>query len=150
MSTPYTAEHVTGLVIERCETNGIPLNCKKLQAIMYFVQTQFIMEDDVPCFKDSIYVDKAGGLYINEIQNRLQDYPTGKIPFDVLKKRFPVSKRLDPHSMAVMNRAVDAAASLPEKELIKIASNQLPYRRAFVSESKKISIGDIRKFFEKP
>lgn len=148
MSVPYTAEHVAGLVIARCETNGEDLSRRKLQAVMYFVQTQFVMEDSEVCFKNPIYVDEKGP-YIREIETRLADYPEGLVPYEILTERFPFDKKLDPHSMAVINRAVDAAASLPENELIRVAANQLPYRKALLTDSKKILVSDIKKFFGK-
>lgn len=148
MSMPYSAEHVAGLVIARCKTNGKNLSRRKLQAVMYFVQTQFVMEDSEVCFKNPIYVD-AEGPYIQEIRDRLADYPKGLIPHEILTERFPFEKKLDPHSMSVLNRVVDAADSLSENELIKVAANQLPYRKALLTDSKKILISDIKKFFRK-
>lgn len=149
MSTPYSANHVAGLIIDRCEINGEYLTAIKLQALLYFVQTQFILRDNTICIKDSIYAG-PNGPYIKSVQKRLEKVPEGVIPYEELKKLFPYEKRMDPHSMSIMQSAVDPAASLGEKELLKTAAAQLPYKKALERDSKQIMVRDIRIFFRKP
>lgn len=149
MSVPYDATHVAGLVISRCEANGKPLSSGKLQSLLYFVQMQFIREDNTVCFRDSIFAGK-NGPYILKVQERLEDFPDGEIPFEELKQRFPYEKKLDPHSMSVLHRAIDPASSMPEKVLVETAYSQRPYKVALETEAKKILTQEIRAYFKKP
>lgn len=146
MANPYNATRVARLIIDRCEENERELSGTKLQALLYFTQTQFIMEDQKICFRDPMYAGEYGP-YILQVQERLQGLPDGVVSFAELKKQFPDEKRMDPHSMAVMYHAIDPAAALSEESLVKVAMGQKPYRNALEEESRQILIRDIRAFY---
>ena len=149
MAIPYNATHVAGLIVDRCEKNHETLSSAKLQTLLYFVQMQFVMEDNTICFRDAMYAGK-NGPYIPEVQDRLNDLPQGILSYADLKARFPYEKRMDPHSMAVLYHSVDPAAALSEEALAKVAFSQRPYRNAMELDTKQIMIRDIRAFYRKP
>ena len=142
MSSTHDATKVAGLIVLRCEENGDKLTARKLQDILYFVQKQFIMEDNVPCFKDRIWVGEDG-IYVQAVENALKFQPGGDLSYEILKELFPIKKKMDPHSMAVMRRAVDPSARMTEAMLLSLMKIQMPFQNGM--KTGLISLEDLHK-----
>lgn len=50
----YRAEDVAAYIINKQVDDGYPISNLKLQKILYFVQAEFLVSKDEPCFDDVI------------------------------------------------------------------------------------------------
>lgn len=142
----YPVRLVAGLIVSRCRRRKYPLTLTKLQAMLLFVQMQFIKETGKVCFNEIIYAGKDGPM-ISAINDRVAKKSSGPVTQEVLEKLFPTIHRMERGEMEILSRTVDSAGLLSEQTLIEMILKQQPFKNGLASESKRILPDEINAFF---
>ena len=75
----YSAETIAEYVIHYCDKKGKIMTNLKLQKILYFIQVNFLVTIDNPCFKEDIFAWGFGPV-IPEVYRKYKAYGSTHIP----------------------------------------------------------------------
>lgn len=140
----YSADTVAKYLIMRCYTKGTPINNLKLQKILYFVQAEFLVVKNQPCFPESIEACDFGPVVPN-IYHRYKIYGSANIPFVSSKEEFPFSKEDE----RLIDGIINECAKYSTTKLMTITLNQDPWKNTYQPCCRNaISNESIRKFFK--
>ena len=137
----YDVHLIAEYVIHRCAQNGRPLSNLKLQKILYFIQAEFLVAMNKPCFEDDIEAWSSGPV-VPAVYSEYRIYGGTNIPdqgnaFEIIPQRD--KDRLD----AIM----DNVAQYSSLQLTKIVHNQSPWKNSHRREDKIIKRSELRAYF---
>lgn len=145
MSKVYNVLDVARYIIERCNSHNRAISNLKLQKILYFVQAEFLVTKDEPCFNEEIQAWDFGPV-VPTVYHRYKAYGAGNIP--VVKstiKKTPISAS----DQSLIDGIVDECSKYSASTLVDITHRQTPWKEAYKEGfSKKIDNASIKKFFK--
>lgn len=139
----YDASLIARYVIHQCVQNKRPISRLKLQKILYFVQAEFLVSMNQPCFEDIIEAWSSGPV-VPAVYFAYRMYGDTNLPdqgdddFDAIAEKD--KDRLN----AIINDAAKYAAS----QLAEITRNQHPWKSAYKRKDRIIRKAEIREYFE--
>lgn len=141
----YDALDIAAYVVKRCHETNTTVSNLKLQKILYFIQAEFLVKKDVPCFEQNIEA-WAFGPVVPEVYHKYKIYGGAAIPFSEEANYVNISKG----DRILINLMVTACARYSAAQLVKITHRQLPWLDAYNPYANQIIKNKaIKKFFKK-
>lgn len=145
MSRTYKVLDVARYIIKRCNLHNQAISNLKLQKILYFVQAEFLVTKNQPCFDETIEA-WAFGPVVPEAYHRYKGYGAGNIPaLRTLPDRILISES----DQELINGIVDECAQYSASDLVDITHRQTPWKSAYrAGFNQPITNESIKEFFE--
>lgn len=139
----YHAVHVALYVIMRCNEMGRSISNLKLQKILYFLQAEFLVAKNRPCFAENIEAWDFGPV-VPEVYHKFKVYGGASIPY-IGKETLPPFLEQD---QSLMNGIIDECSQYSASTLVEITHNQTPWKAAYRPYVNAVISNDsIKKFF---
>lgn len=121
----YKALSVARYIIERCHLQEKTISNLKLQKILYFVQAEFLVSRNQPCFAEKIEAWDFGPV-VPIVYQKYKIFGSANIP--VVGHRITV---IIPHADRILiDEIVDECAKYSASTLVDITHHQTPWIRA--------------------
>lgn len=141
----YKAITIAKYIIKRCNENSIIISNLKLQKILYFIQAEFLVVTDSPCFQETIEAWDFGPV-VPEVYYEYRMYGSASIPCEDYNEQFMIN----PNDIEMINGIIDECAQFSAYQLVNITHKQDPWINAYRSWRKMpISNESIKEFFKK-
>ena len=141
----YRALSVARYIIERCNSQNLVISNLKLQKILYFVQAEFLVVRNRPCFAEEIEAWDFGPV-VPEVYQEYKIFGGANIPVIGRTLRPTIVSRDD---QELINGIVDECARYSASALVDITHRQFPWKDAYRrGHSNVISKRSIQEYFE--
>lgn len=140
----YKALSVASYIIQRCNSQNKTISNLKLQKILYFVQAEFLVTKNQPCFAEEIQAWDFGPV-VPIVYQKYKVFGGANIPvLGKFKKDTIISK----YDQNLINDIMDECTQYPTSILVKITQHQTPWEKAYYTGvSNVISLKSIKKYF---
>lgn len=140
----YKVLSIARYVIERCNSQNRTISNLKLQKIMYFVQAEFLVSKNQPCFAEEIEAWDFGPV-IPEVYREYKIFGSANIP---VVRRIERPLVLSEEDQELINGIVDECAQYSASALVEITHNQSPWLDAYAPGFNNIISKDsIKEYF---
>ena len=140
----YDALEIAEYIIDYCNSKSVPISNLKLQKILYFVQAEFLVSRDKPCFKDEIQAWDFGPV-IPRVYRKYKIYGSGNIPSRI-QSWFCL---IDKSDIRLINDMTDQCIKYTASELVEITHHQSPWIDNYALNChNKISNDEIKNYFK--
>lgn len=140
----YSAISVAKYIIARCNKLGKTISNLKLQKILYFVQAEFLVSQNTPCFREQIEAWDFGPV-IPDVYHRYKVYGSASIPCVGDENYCPFDKV----DKSLADGIIDECAKYSASTLVEITHRQSPWKTAYNRYSSAvISNESIKSFFQ--
>lgn len=140
----YSALDVARYIILRCNQHGRTISNLKLQKILYFVQAEFLVSQDYPCFRERIEAWDFGPV-IPDVYHRYKVYGSASIP-SIRDDNYCPFDRTD---VILANGIIDECAKYSASNLVEITHKQSPWINAYRQYSGAVITNkSIQTFFQ--
>lgn len=140
----YSASSIARYIIQRCDEQNRSISNLKLQKILYFVQAEFLVSRNQPCFVEDIVAWDFGPV-VPEVYQQYKIFGSNNIPV-IGKLAIPVY--LPERDADLINEIVDECAKYSASTLVQITHNQTPWQEAYYSSwNNIISNESIKQYF---
>lgn len=140
----YSAIDVAKYIIVRCNQLGKTISNLKLQKILYFVQAEFLVSQDQPCFHEQIEAWDFGPV-IPDVYHRYKVYGSASIPRVRDDNYCPFDKK----DRGLADGIIDECAKYSASTLVEITHRQSPWITAYQKYSGAIiTNSSIKSFFQ--
>lgn len=142
----YRAIDVARYIIWYCKQRGYSISNLKLQKILYFVQAEFLVNENRPCFKEEIEAWDFGPV-VPEVYHEFKIFGSADIPKVVCGAADEVILERD---QVIINEMVDECGEYSAARLVEITHNQAPWKEAYEKYCNNIIRKEaIKRYFEK-
>lgn len=157
---PYKVMDVARYIINYCNEKGYGISNLKLQKILYFVQTDFLVNSisHEPCFAEKIEAWNFGPV-VPDIYHEYKEYGAANIPS--IKEYLDFSEgvwngrkvqfnktAISSEDQIKINETVDSCSRYSATQLVHITHNQAPWRNAYNRyQNSEIKNEEIRNYF---
>lgn len=141
----YRALSVARYIIERCHSQNRTISNLKLQKILYFVQAEFLVSTNQPCFAEEIEAWDFGPV-VPEVYQEYKIFGSANIP---VFRRGVGSITISRDDQELINGIVDECAQYSASALVDITHRQTPWIEAYnrPGYNNVISKESIREYF---
>lgn len=140
----YSAIDVARYIIAHCNRNGQTISNLKLQKILYFIQAEFLVVQDKPCFQEQIEAWDFGPV-VPEVYRHYKVFGSAAIPSLRSEDYYPFKNK----DKLLMDGIIDECANYSASELVEYIHNQSPWITAYgQGRSAVITNESIKSFFE--
>ena len=140
----YSALEIAKYKIYREYNNGHIISNLKLQKVLYFIQAEFLVVNNCPCFKEDIVATDFGPVVL-EVFHKYAVYGGSGIPYLKKDEFFLIGK----DDLEMIDRVIDELRGYGASTLTLITLRQTPWKKSYVRSRKKtISCKLIKKYFE--
>lgn len=142
----YDVLDVAKYIIYRCHDRGIIIDNLKLQKVLYFVQAEFLVTKDEPCFDEKIVAWNFGPV-IPEVYQEYKIFGSAAI---FVGKRFDTRTPIyiAARDKRLINGIADNVISCSNTTLTNIVHCQTPWREAYQQgENTVISLESLKQYF---
>lgn len=139
----YNVLLVAKYIINHCNNINVPVSNLKLQKLLYFVQADFLVNTDSPCFPEEIEAWEFGPV-IPVVYQRYKIYGSSPIPRTIssMVGRIELSDRIR------IMRMVDRCAKYSASRLVELTHRQDPWINAYSPRRRNIiPKRSIKEFF---
>ena len=141
----YNALTVANFVIEYCNRIGRGISNLKLQKMLYFIQAEFLVFANKPCFSDTIEAWDFGPV-VPSVYHRYKVYGSAIIPFSSEMALHEVITTEDKNMIIAM---IDQVATYSASQLVELTHRQDPWKASYIRGCNNvITNNSIRKYFE--
>lgn len=134
------AEYIIGYAKER----NYAISNLKLQKILYFLQAQFLVSFNFPCFAETIEAWDLGPV-VRNVYNKYRRYGSANIYSGNLDLENLIPNR----EIQTIRLIIDRCSNYSANQLVDITHNQDPWRNAYYGGNKIIYNEDIQKYFRR-
>lgn len=139
----YDVFFISEYIIWYSNKIGVPVNNLRLQKLLYFVQAEFMVSKNSPCFLDKIEA-WAWGPVVPSVHQKYKVFSASSIPV----ARKVCSSHIDKKDRELINGIVEQCNQYSTSSLAEITQNQMPWERAYYSvASKGIQPESLKEFF---
>lgn len=139
----YKALDVAKYIIDKCNEKNMAIGNLKLQKVLYFVQAEFLVVKNTPCFVEEIEAWDFGPV-IPEVYREYKVYGGAIIP--VFKKNDIVF--ISKGDQELIDGIIDECAKYSTSTLVNIIRHQSPWREAYYRiNDNVISKQSIKEYF---
>lgn len=140
----YSALLVARFAINHCNEIKTSISNLKLQKILYFIQADFLVNKNEPCFYEEIEAWNLGPV-VPEVYMAFKIYGSSNIPF---QKDYTVMEAISkPDQIRIMNMT-EKCSKYSTSALVDITHKQAPWRNAYQPyRSNIIEKESIKKYF---
>lgn len=121
----YNACEVARYIIASCNSHKKIISNLKLQKILYFVQAEFLVSKDVPCFSEQIEAWDFGPV-VPDVYNKYKVYGGGNI-----RLGDNISTGISKDDQELLNGIIDTCVKYSASALVDITHRQTPWRTAY-------------------
>lgn len=140
----YTVDSVAEYIIMRCNQMGKTISNLKLQKILYFVQAEFLVAKDQPCFPERIEAWDFGPV-VPDAYHQYKFYGSASIPF----MGQDCSRLFSIEDKALIDGIIEQCAKYSASTLVEITHHQAPWQNAYRSRHNNvIDPESIKGFFK--
>ncbi len=142
----YRASDIARYIIERCKENSRPISNLKLQKILYFVQAEFLVTKNQPCFAEEIEAWDFGPV-VPSVYYEYRVFGGANIP--CIGKSL-IRRSISARDREILNGIIDECSSYSASALVEITHNQTPWIEAYEKGgyNNEITIESIKAYFE--
>lgn len=141
----YKALDIARYIIERCSITNRIISNLKLQKILYFVQAEFLVTKNQPCFAEKIQAWDFGPV-VPDVYYAYRMFGSANIPC-IGKSR--VSYIISPSDKELLNGVIDECSKYSASALVEITHNQTPWIDAYEPGcNNEITQESIKEYFE--
>lgn len=141
----YRALDITRYIVERCNSMNMSINNFKLQKILYFVQAEFLVSKNEPCFIEKIQALDFGPV-VPEVYYAYRMFGSANIPC-IGKSR--VAQMICPNDKELLNGIIDECSKYSTSALMEITHNQTPWIDAYrLGQNTEITKESIKEYFK--
>lgn len=140
----YSALEIAEYIIGYARQQNYAISNLKLQKILYFLQAQFLVSFNLPCFVETIEAWDLGPV-VRNVYNRYRRYGSANIYLGSLNLENVISNR----EIQTIHLIVDRCSQYSANQLVDITHNQDPWRNAYYSGNKIIYNKDIQHYFRR-
>ena len=139
----YSVLDVARYVIARSNRAGAISNLK-LQKVLYFIQAEFLVVQNMPCFAEQIEAWDFGPV-VPVVYRAYRIYGSANIPAETSSGLRSIRRE----DMDRINGIVDECCEYSASQLVEITHNQSPWRDAYHSRgvNNEITPDSIKAFF---
>lgn len=141
----YNLNTVTNFIINYSNYHKLDISNLKLQKILYFVQSQFIVNTQQVCFAEPIYASSFGPI-VKPVYNYFKHYGISDI--NILMPGKPKQTIAKQDQDLIIN-VLRQSAKYTDTDLLHIIYQQTPFKIAQNNTTKIIDINDLYQFFAK-
>ena len=123
----YKVLDVAQYIIKRCNSHNQAISNLKLQKILYFVQAEFLVTKNQPCFNETIEAWDFGPV-VPEAYHRYKAYGAGNIPIIAISLDRPLISESD---QELINGIVDECVQYSASALVDITHRQTPWKKSY-------------------
>ena len=139
----YTILDIADYIIQSSNEKHIGMSNLKLQAVLYFLQAEFLVRKNEVCFKEKIEAWSFGPV-VRSIYEKYIGFGGGSIIL-VKKKDFEIKKE----DKKIIDNILEDLDEYSASALSKIIRNQDPWIKAYKKEEKsEITLEELRNFFK--
>lgn len=141
----YTALNIAKYIIRRCNNRNKTISNLKLQKILYFVQAEFLVALDEPCFYEKIEAWDFGPV-VPDVYHEYKKFGSSNIPvFGIANGFMNISNKYK----EIMNGIIDECSKYSASDLVDITHHQSPWIDAYNKPgvNNEITIKSIRDYF---
>lgn len=137
----YDALDISKYIIERGYELGDFVSNLKLQKLLYFVQAEFMIEKDCPCFYNKIEA-WAFGPVIPDVYNKYKMFGSGSVPI-VIEPRDDLDYKMIKdlimeEDKQIIDKVINLFLPYSAASLTDLTLNQKPWIDAYVCDCLKI------------
>lgn len=140
----YIANNIARYIIDYSWDKGKTVSNLRLQKILYFVQAEFLVTKDHPCFEENIYAWDFGPV-VPHVYYEYKMYGGASIPSNGTDgNEYGISVE----DKKMINDMVDQCNNYSTSALVRITHNQEPWKYAMeMTTSRIISTESIKEYF---
>lgn len=141
----YKALTIARYIIEKCNDEKKSISNLKLQKILYFVQANFLVSKNQPCFSEQIEAWDFGPV-VPEVYHEYKIYGGASIPAFFRDNAISV---ISTNDKKLIDEMIDSCADYSASALVEITHNQSPWLEAYNKPGKNnvITNESIKNFF---
>ena len=138
----YDVQMIARYIINRCDERERPISNSKLQKILYFIQAEFLVNLDKPCFSEEIQAWNSGPV-VPEVYKQYRAYGATNIPAQKDEGFELIFGQDKEHLDAIIDNAAKYSAS----GLAEITRRQSPWKNAHKKSDCVIRQSVIKEYF---
>ena len=140
----YKVIDVCEYILEYCQTREIGISNLKLQKILYFIQAEFLVAKDTPCFKEEI-VAWGFGPAVPAAYYEYRVFGSTLIPNYIHKEKKNI---LTVEDKEIINEILERTINISDSYLCEITMSQDPWRNVYCNGLEvPISNASIKSYF---
>lgn len=141
----YRALDIARYVIERCSATNRSISNLKLQKILYFIQAEFLVSKNLPCFTEEIQAWDFGPV-VPDVYFTYRMFGSANIP---CIGRTRASQIISPRDREVLDDIIDECSRYSASALVELTHNQTPWIKAYEpGRNNEISPESIKSYFK--
>lgn len=140
----YSALEIAEYIIGYSKQRNYSISNLKLQKILYFLQAQFLVSFNTPCFVETIEAWDLGPV-VRNVYNKYRRYGSANIYLGSLNLENIMSDRESQNIRLIIDRCSNYSAN----KLVDITHNQAPWKKAYYRGNKIIYNEDIQDYFRR-
>ena len=137
-------------VVARTNKVAHGVNRLQLEQILYFIQAEFLVAFNRPCFVDDLEACELG-IKIRTVRHEFTGYSVGRIWY--FEDRHPkwLDLNVTPDEKYHIDAVIDELLPYSASDLIRIVQNQEPWQKTYVKGLKRIIPNSlIKDYFSTP
>ena len=139
----YQARDIAEYIIYREASQGRTVSNLRLQKLLYFVQAQFIVQKDVPCFTERMEAWDYGPV-VPEVYRAYKFYGSNAIPYT--KTSF---RHIDDADKVLIDSMLDSCSDYSTSTLVDMTHSQNPWKFAYQNPlDNEITISSMYHYFK--
>lgn len=142
----YNAVDIAKYVVDYSYDNHRLINLLRLHKIMYFIQCEYLANQDRPCFKEDFYAWPSGAI-LHELRYEYRQFGGLMTIFSTGTSNKKYNIRLA--DMKIIQEVIEQCELYSTSQLMDICRNQDPWINARQKSDNKITKESIIDFFNK-
>ena len=139
----YNVLDIAQYIIQKYNEQNICINNLKLQKILYFIQAEFLVATNQPCFCDEIQAWNFGPV-IPTVYREYAAFGSTNIPYF---KKTDVQYLFHKKDIKLIDDITNQCSKYSSSSLTDITMNQTPWLSAYGQQNNVIAYKDIQRFF---
>lgn len=142
----YSAIKVSQYIIKYSNENNLNISNLKLQKLLYFIQSHFLIQKNEICFTDEIKACDLGPI-VQDVYDEYKHFGAGNIPFVFVS--YEISKdSIKENDRKLIEEVIDEFSTFTASELSDLIKSQDPWIKTY-KRGKKINIDTklLKEFF---
>ena len=142
----YSAIKVSQYIIKYSNENNLNISNLKLQKLLYFIQSHFLIQKNEICFTDEIKACDLGPI-VQDVYDEYKRFGAGNIPFVFVS--YEISKdSIKENDRKLIEEVIDEFSTFTASELSDLIKSQDPWIKTY-KRGKKVNIDTklLKEFF---
>lgn len=139
----YQVDTIANYVIRYSNKHNLDVSNLKLQKVLYFIQAQFLVNHDRPCFDAKIEAWSFGPV-VPIIYNEYNFF--GSTDINIVNKN--VNEIIDNTDKTSLDSVIERCSLFSNTRLAQITCRQVPWTNAFkMGKENEIKLTDLQEYF---